>query len=154
MAFIYFTLEEAIKIQEKTREISGGGRPGEIDLGILEGVLTHIQNDDYYPTFVDKITHLFFSVCKFHSFMDANKRLAIALSARMLIYNGYLYCTSRFIREMENISYHVSDNKIDKDLLREIIDALIYQEEDEEELKLKILHAISGDGEEPGADQI
>ncbi len=144
MALIYVTLDQAIEIHEKTRKISGGGLRGNRDLKVLEGVLIHIQNDDYYPTLVDKITHLFFSVCKFHSFTDANKRLAIALSAHMLICNGYLYCTDRFIREMENISYHVAGGKIDKDLLGEIIKAQIYQEEDEE-LKLKILHAISRD---------
>jgi len=71
----------------------------------------------------------------------------------MLICIGYLYCADRFIREMENISYHVAGNKIDKDLLNEIIEALIYREEDDEELKLKILHAISVDYEEPDTDQ-
>lgn len=111
-------------------------------------MLTHIQNDDYYPTFIDKITHLFFSVCKFHSFTDANKRLAIVLSLHMLICNGYLYCTRRFIREMENISYHVADNKIDKDLLSEIITAIIHEEADDESLKLRILEAISADSDE------
>jgi death on curing protein len=47
-----------------------------------------------------------------------------------------------FIREMENISYHLAAGKIDKDLIHEIIEAIILDEIDNEELKLKILKAI------------
>lgn len=144
MAFIYLTLEQAIEIHHKTVEVSGGGAFGHLDLGKLDSVLEHIQNDDYYPTFEEKLTHLFFSVCKFHCFQDGNKRIAITLSAQMLLYNGYLYCTGSFIREMENISYHVAAGSIDKDLLREIITAHLEEDEENEALKLKILNAISG----------
>ena len=59
--------------------------------------------------------------------------------------NGYLYCSGHFIREMENISYHVAAGNIDKDLLHDIIFAVIYGDENDEGLKLKILNAISGD---------
>lgn len=144
MAFIYLTLEQAIEIHRKTVEMSGGGAFGHLDLGKLDSVLEHIQNDDYYPTFEEKLTHLFFSACKFHCFQDGNKRIAITLSAQMLLYNGYLYCTSSFIREMENVSYHVAAGSIDKDLLREIITAHLEEDEENEALKLKILNAISG----------
>ena len=99
----------------------------------------------YYPSFEDKLTHLFFSACKFHCFLDGNKRIAITLCAQMLLLNGYLYCSGHFIREMENISYHVAAGNIDKDLLHEIITAVIKGDENDEGLKLKILHAIAGD---------
>ena len=46
---------------------------------------------------------------------------------------------------MENISYHVAAGNIDKDLLHEIIFAVINGDENDEGLKLKILNAISGD---------
>ena len=42
-------------------------------------------------------------------------------------------------------SYHVAAGKIDKDLLHEIITAFLAEEMDNEELKLKIFNAISGD---------
>lgn len=144
MAFIYLTLDQAVEIHRKTVEVSGGGAFGHLDLGKLDSVLEHIQNDDYYPTFEEKLTHLFFSACKFHCFQDGNKRIAITLGAQMLLFNGYLYCTSSFIREMENISYHVAAGSIDKDLLREIITAHLEEDEENEALKLKILNAISG----------
>lgn len=145
---IYLTLEQAIDIHHKTVEVSGGGAMGRLELGKLESVLTHIQNDDYYPTFADKLTHLFFGACKFHSFEDGNKRIAITLCAQMLLLNGYLYCSSNFIREMENISYHVAAGLIDKNLLGEIITAVLDDEFESESLKLKILNAISVDNGE------
>ena len=143
MAIIYLTLAQAIEVHRKTVEVSGGGALGALELGKLESVLEHIQNDDYYPTFEEKLTHLFFCACKFHCFQDGNKRIAITLCAQMLLFNGYLYCSSQFLREMENISYHVAAGRIGKDLLGEVIAAVIHEESDSEELKLKILEAIS-----------
>lgn len=148
MTIVYLTLDQAIQVHSKTVEISGGGALGHLDMGKLDAVLEHIQNDDYYPTFEDKLTHLFFSACKFHCFQDGNKRIAIVLCAQMLLFNGYLYCSDHFIREMENISYHVAAGNIDKDLLHEIISALINGDENDEGLKLKILNAISGDADQ------
>ena len=145
MAIVYLTLNQAIEVHSRTVEISGGGALGHLDMGRLDAVLQHIQNDDYYPTFEDKLTHLFFSACKFHCFQDGNKRIAIVLCAQMLLLNGYLYCSGHFIRDMENISYHVAAGNIDKDLLHELISAHIRGDEDDEELKLKILNAISGE---------
>ena len=148
MSIIYLSLEQAVEVHRKTVEVSGGGALGHLDLGKLESVLQHMQNEDYYPTFEDKLTHLFFSACKFHCFQDGNKRIAITLCAQMLLLNGYLYCSGHFIREMENISYHVAAGNINKDLLHEIIIAVIRGDEDDEGLKLKILHAIAGEENE------
>lgn len=142
MALTYLTLEQAIDVHRKTVEVSGGGALGHLELGTLEGVLAHIQNDDYYPTFEEKLTHLFFSACKFHCFQDGNKRIAITLCAQMLLLNGYLYCASSFLREMENISYHVAAGNIDKALLHDLITAHLAEESDDESLKLRVLNAI------------
>ncbi len=73
MATIYITLEQAVEIHKKTIEVSGGGVLGQLDTGSLDSALFHIQNDDYYPTFEEKLTHLFFSACNFHCFQDGNK---------------------------------------------------------------------------------
>ena len=143
MPIIYLTLNQAIEVHRKTVEVSGGGALGHIETGKLDSVLTHIQNDSYYPTFAEKLTHLFFCACKFHCFADGNKRIAITLCAQMLLLNGYLYCVGHFLREMENISYHVAAGNIDKELLGEIIEACLNEEMDSEPLKLRILEAIS-----------
>ena len=71
-SYSYITLEEALAIHLKTVENSGGGLTQCIDSRKLESVLCHIQNDDYYPEFVDKLTHLFFCACQFHCFADGN----------------------------------------------------------------------------------
>jgi len=143
MTVIYPTMDLAVKIHRKTVEVSGGGTLGHLNLGQLESVLEHIKNDDYYPTFEQKLTHLFFSTNKFHCFQDGNKRIAISLGAQFLLLNGYLFVVRRFIREMENISYHVAVGSIDKDLLYEIVCAVINDAMDDESLKLKIINAIS-----------
>jgi len=143
MAFVYLTLEQAIQTHAKTVEISGGGAMGHLDIGKLESCLEHIQNDDYYPSFEEKLTHIFFCANKFHCFQDGNKRIAISIGAQFLLFNGYLSVVNRFIIEMENISYHLAAGLIDKDFLLEIITAIINDDFDNESLKLKIFNAIS-----------
>lgn len=143
MPLVYLTLAQAIKVHTKTIDASGGGTHGQLDTGKLASVLEHIQNDDYYPTLEAKLTHLFFGACKFHCFEDGNKRIAITLCAQMLLLNGHLHCAGRFIRAMENISYHVASGAIGKDLLGEIITAFLAGDDEDEGLKLKIVHAIA-----------
>ena len=122
---IYLTLDQAKAIHAKTIQYSGGGTTEPLDTGKLESVLAHIQNDDYYPTFIDKLTHLFFCTCEFHCFADGNKRLAITLSAQFLLFNGYMSVAKNFFAITENISYHVAAGKINKDLLHEIMTAIM-----------------------------
>ena len=142
MAIVYLSIDQAIEVHQKTVEVSGGGILGHLDTDKLSSVLEHIQNDDYYPGFEDKLTHLFFCTNKFHCFQDGNKRLAISLGAQFLLLNGYVFIATKFLREMENISYHVADGKIDKELLKEIISAILRDDEDNESLKFKIWKAI------------
>ena len=145
MSIVYINIDQAIETHRLTVQVSGGGLLSVIDTGKLESVLAHIQNDDYYPSFVDKLTHLVFSANKFHCFSDGNKRIAISLGAQFLLLNGYVFIARRFIQEMENISYHVAAGKIDKDFLKEIITSIIYEQDYPEDLKLKIYNAIKDD---------
>lgn len=140
---VYITLNQAKDVHRKTIQYSGGGTYEHFDLGRLDSVLQNIQNDDYYPTFEDKITHLFFCVCEFHCFADGNKRLAITLSAQFLLLNGYMAVANRFFTVMENISYHVAAGKISKALLHRIMVAVMDGTYDtDESLKLEIIDAI------------
>lgn len=143
MEIIYISYEHAINTHKKTIEYSGGGDMSILNVGYLHSVLAHIQNDDYYPTFEDKLVHLVWSINKNHSFSDGNKRLSITLGSLFLLLNGRLYCNKRFLQEMENISYHLAAGRIDKDLLRDIIHSILDGEMDfDEELKMRILVAI------------
>lgn len=142
--YIYITPEQVKETHAKTIEYSGGGTLEELDFGKLESVLYNIQNDDWYPTFIDKLTHLFFCTCQFHCFADGNKRLAITLSTLFLLLNGYLSIAETFLSKTENISLYVAASKIDKDLLHKIMTSIMNGTYDEDEaLKLEILNAIS-----------
>lgn len=141
----YISIDEAREIHLATIRNSGGDC-GELDIGKLESVLCHIQNDDYYPTFLDKLLHLFYCSCKFHCFCDDNKRIAITLTAMFLLKNGYMAVANTYFREMENISYHVAAGHIDEELLRRILAAILTCTYDsDEELKLDIFNAISAE---------
>ena len=141
---IYITdIQEIINIHKKTIAVSGGGADGIINIGSLYAALEHIQNDLYYPSFIDKLTHLFFAANKSHCFQDGNKRIAISLGSIFLLKNGYLEAAQRFLYKMETISYHLAAGRIEKDFLREIIDSLVYEEDFSEEIKLKLIHCIS-----------
>ena len=139
----YITLKEALEIHKLTIEYSDGGLTNALNIGQLDSILSHIQNDEYYPTFTDKITHLLFSVCKFHTFEDGNKRLALTLSLQFLLINGYDYLASRFMTDYENITYHVANGNISKELLNEILKSSFDGTFESEEIKIKILNAIS-----------
>jgi death-on-curing protein len=147
MAYIYFDIEHALQAHDTILEISGG-LPGVIDQGRLESIIDHVQNDDYYPEFEDKLTHLVYSVNKGHCFQDGNKRTSIALGAFFLEVNGLDVLVSKFIIEMENIAVDVADNRIDKDLLYDIIRSLLNEEDYNEELKLRIISALELPNEE------
>ena len=140
---IYPSIEQVVETHKLTVKVSGGGSDGILDLGKLESVLQHIQNDDYYPSFEEKLNHLVFSSNKFHCFEDGNKRISIAVGALFLTLNGYVFVSKKFIQEMENISYHLAAGVIDKDFLLEIITSILNEIDYTEELKLKIANAIS-----------
>jgi death on curing protein len=68
---LYFDVDHAIQVHDWIIEKSGG-MSGINNPGQLESSLTHLQNDDYYPDFVDKLTYLVFALVKFHVFSDGN----------------------------------------------------------------------------------
>jgi death-on-curing protein len=142
MKLNYLTEEQAIFTHQKIIEISGG-RKGIKNIDYIISPIFHIQNDDYYPTLEEKLTHLVFSINKFHGFNDGNKRSSIALGLYLLLLNGLDVFADKFVIEMENIAVAVADNLIDKNTLEEIIFSLINEEDYPENLKLKIIDALS-----------
>ena len=73
----YITNEQAIETHKKTIEYSGGGSYEVLNIGFLYSVLEHMQNDDYYPTFEEKLTHLVWSINRNHSFSDGSGFLCL-----------------------------------------------------------------------------
>lgn len=135
----YIDNSTAENLHRLTIKLSGGGKESAINIGFLYSALELIQNDDYYPTFEDKLTHLIWSINMNHAFHDGNKRLSITLGLLFLTLNGYNYCATRFMDDMENISYHLAAGRISKELLKKIIHSFLECEIDfSEDLKLEL----------------
>lgn len=141
MDFKYFDIQHAIEVQDYIIE-SSGGRQGLLNIGLLDSILHHVQNDEYYPNLEDKVCHIFYSINKNHAFNDGNKRSSIVLSAYFLEINGAAFVINKYIQEMENVAVHVADNRINKDLLLEIVCEIIYKAEFSEAVRLKIAIAL------------
>jgi len=138
---LYFDAQHAVDVHDWIIEHSGG-LPGLKDLGQLESVLHHIQNDDYYPTFDAKLTHLIFGINKFHAFNDGNKRSSLTLGAYFLTLNGYDYCVPQYVVEMENIVVAVAEGVISKELLQRVVVSLIDNDDFPDELKIDLFEAM------------
>jgi death-on-curing protein len=65
------------------------------------------------------------------------------LGAYFLELNGYDFCIDRFIVEMENIVVWLAEGKIDDDLLLDIITSIIYENEFNESIKLRLFEAVA-----------
>ncbi len=113
----YLDLNTLIKIHDDVIDDSGGLQ-GARDLGVLESVLQHIQNDIYYPTFEDKLAHLVYSINKSHAFNDGNKRASISAGVYFLLINDWEYEIVRhFMISMEHIAVDIAANHINKETL-------------------------------------
>jgi len=138
---LYFDIQHAVEVHDWIIDNSGG-LSGYKDLGQLDSVLDHIQNDIYYPSFEEKLNHLVFSINKFHAFNDGNKRSSLSFGAYFLELNGYDYCVQAFVQEMENIIVWLAEGKVSKDLLLKIVTSFIMEDEFSEQLKLELFEAV------------
>lgn len=138
----YIDYDGALEVYRKTVAASGGGLHGVKDEGGIRKVLDFVQNDLYYPTFVEKLTYLVFGLCTGHYFEDSNKRVALTIGVWFLVHNGYYWHAYNFMQCMEAIIYHVAAGRIAKELLQRIITCFMVNEDYPEDLKLEIIHVI------------
>ena len=118
----YLSLEDAIALHDKMIEIMGGLQGFDSSrVGYLESALEHIKNDDFYPNFLDKLTHLVFSCVKFHPFLDGNKRTAIYLAKAFIKLNAPEILPNDFYEKFENVVVGVASDEINKDSLKAIL---------------------------------
>lgn len=105
-----------------------GGRPGIINNGLLKSCLEHVQNDVYYPKFLDKATYLVYSINKNHCFIDGNKR------SSMLILYEFLHCNRNLLPDsfsldnyvmMEYVIILVADNILSRDDLYKVLEFIL-----------------------------
>lgn len=112
--------------------------------GLLDSILEHIQNDDYFPSFLEKLQKLMLGIAGYHIFMDGNKRTAIAMGALFLELNGYSKpIISRFLMEMENYIIWVVEHRITEDILQKKLEYIIYDIDEPDEFKLQIINILN-----------
>lgn len=112
----YLNIQDCIEIH---KIVIGYELPTTNRIGYLESVLDNIQNDICYPTIADKATHLFFSICKLHPFIDGNKRATIAITNTFLGENNIKINLMSI--KWAKIVIKVAENIISKEALLEII---------------------------------
>ena len=104
-----------------------GGIMGGFNENLLRGFIEFIQNNVYYPSFEEKLSHLVFSIAKNHGFCDGNKRTAIIAGAFFLELNAFdQFIIDAFIKNMEGIILLTVQGFINKEQLCQIIYDLIY----------------------------
>lgn len=84
----------------------------------LEPTLIHIQNNKYYPNFIEKSTHLFFNLIKSHIFNDWNKRTAIF--GLLLFWDINWFDFLQSFAKLEDITIWVAKWHLEKQDLRKI----------------------------------
>lgn len=99
-------------------------------ISYLESALAHIQNDDFYPSFLDKLTHLIFSCVKFHpipllNFLDGNKRTALYLAKAFIKLNRPEILREDFYEKLEDVVVNVASGEIDKERLKKILSKIL-----------------------------
>lgn len=138
----YISYEETLEVYRKMIIASDGGYDGVRDEGGVRAILNFIQNDDYYPTFAEKLTYLIFRLCSGHYFNDGNKRIALTMGAYFLHKNKYFWQACTFMRYFEFVVYHIAASHINQDLLQKIVNSFMKGKDYDEALKIEIAAAI------------
>ncbi|MCZ4355024.1 type II toxin-antitoxin system death-on-curing family toxin [Enterococcus lactis] len=140
--YVYFNVNHAIITHDMLIEKTGGLN-GIKERGLLESSLGHIQIDDYYPTFEEKLLHLIFSIAQNHVFVDGNKRTAISLGAYFLLINGYpSWIVGDFIEKMEDIVLLLVEKLLTKEECGEYMALIISENPFPELLQMKLISSL------------
>lgn len=122
----YLSLQEVqIMHDDIINEIGGlrGANPKQIAL--LDSALIQIQNDDYYPSFIDKLTHLMFVCVKFYPFADGNKRTALYIAKAFIKLNRPDSLPTDFYQKLEYVIVSLASDELSKDELAQILSTML-----------------------------
>jgi death-on-curing protein len=116
----YLTVGEVLEIYSHVMNQSGGS-VGILDLGALESAIAQprmtFNGEELYPTIVEKVSALGFSLIQNHPFVDGNKRVGHAAAESFLMFNGYEI--SARVDEQVEIVLGVASGKIDRNAFTE-----------------------------------
>jgi death-on-curing protein len=109
----YLTVGEVLELYSRVMKQSGGS-VGILDLGALESAIAQphmtFNNEELYPTIVDKASALGYSIIQNHPFVDGNKRAGHAAVETFLMLNGFEISAS--VDEQAEIILGVASGKI------------------------------------------
>lgn len=140
---IYIELQDAIDKHDMAINKSGGllGISCQ-NQGRLAGILDFVKNDDYYPTFTDKLCYLTYAIAKDHLFLDGNKRGAMAIGAYFMALNSYEETIGQYWSEMENYIVWAMENRIPRMLFNQKIAYIISGDPEPDDFKLEVIHLL------------
>ena len=88
---IVLNVPELVRLHEKIIAATGGSL-GIRDMGLLEsavlGCYQTFDDTDLYPSIIEKVARMAYSVSRNHPFIDGNKRIAVTSMLVMLRLNG------------------------------------------------------------------
>lgn len=113
-------LQQVLILHQRVIEQSGGAT-GIRDRGILESALAQPDmtygGKELYPTLIEKVSALGFSLINNHPFVDGNKRIGHAAIEVMLLINGYeIYAD---VDTQEAVILSVAASKMNRELFLE-----------------------------------
>ncbi|GIW01234.1 type II toxin-antitoxin system death-on-curing family toxin [Roseiflexus sp.] len=111
----YLTLHEILEIYLRVMQQSGG-LAGIRDLGALESAVAQPRmtfgGAELYPTVVEKVVSLGFSLIQNHPFVDGNKRTAHAAMETFLVLNRYEIRAT--VDEQESVILQVASGRMNR----------------------------------------
>lgn len=117
----YFGVEKILEIHQNIINISGGLRGYKDEKGISQ-IIDFMSNDLYYPTFIEKLGYMIFSISQNHFFNDGNKRTALISGLYFLTLNGYLEKLDLYVIEMETYIIDLVENKLTREEFNKILE--------------------------------
>lgn len=122
------TIEIAKRFHDRLIDDFGGSK-GIRDLSGLEAALSRpymtFDQQELYPTAVDKAAAIFQSLIINHPFVDGNKRIAYSLLRVTLIREGYDFIASQ--SEKYDFSINASMGNVDIDQIKEWLGSRLIQ---------------------------
>ena len=112
----YLTLSEVLDLYRQVMEQSGGAM-GIHDLNALDSAIAQPRmtfgGEELYPTIVEKVSALGFSLIMNHPFIDGNKRAGHAAMETFLVLNGFELQAS--VGEQERVILQLAAGELQRD---------------------------------------
>jgi death-on-curing protein len=112
----YLSLAEVLELYRQVMEQSKG-MVGVHNLGALESALAQPQmtfnEEELYPTLVEKAAALGFSLIQNHPFVDGNKRMGHAAMEIFLVLNGFELEAS--MEEQEQVIWQIASGNLNRE---------------------------------------